>query len=172
MYDAEKIKRLINADPDVVGSDFHAKLAQKLEKALASQGISLQQAQSAIALDPRSNDPGSQGAISDDFASLADEMERHISLNAEYEVTSRLGGVAGAVHKFVKKVVMALKLKTDVQVHQQAQFNMAVFVHSQISIACLDLLQKKLICIENKHAAAIEELKTEMARLKEKTDAS
>jgi len=166
----EKLKQMVDADPGVVGDDFHEKLAQKLEKTLVSKGISLEQAQSVLAID-FNDSSGSGEALSEDFTGQVDEMERHISLNKEYEITSRLGGLAGSAHRFVKKMVVALKLKTDIQVHQQARFNMAVFVYSHINIACLDLLQKRMKDMENKNAVAIEELKAEMARIKEKIDA-
>lgn len=170
MGNLEKIKLLIDADPAVVGDDFYENLAKKLEKALASQGASLEQAHGgALAIDLHDGS-GSGKALSDDFTGQVDDMERHISLNKEYEIRSRLGGLAGAVHKLVKKVVVALKLKTDVQVHQQARFNMAVFVYSHINMACLDLLQERINDLENRHTATIEELKAEIARIKEKID--
>lgn len=176
MDTAELIGRDVRADAAVVGDDFLERLSRRLDGALAASGKRLPD----FAPEDSWEDMGSP-LSSDPFIvqydGLLEDMEAHLCLSDDYPIPSHRLGVTGAFARLVKRAVLFLKLRADVQVSQQARFNLASFVGTQLSAAQLELIAGALRAFRAEYRkrsaeqdALIASLKQEVAELRGKID--
>ncbi|MGK7344606.1 MAG: hypothetical protein ACNS63_02200 [Candidatus Nitrospinota bacterium M3_3B_026] len=143
MTTLEKIKKMIEADKAVVGKDFHQRIYESLKTAMDRAGVTPEEAD---ALDSRSAER--RKIMTTPFSGLVepqlDELEKNLCLSADYEIPSHRKGLLGAFNRLVKKAVLKIKLRADVQVSQQARFNLAVLVLARMTAVHVDLLAAAL----------------------------
>jgi len=176
MTSLEKIKKQVEADPAATGDDFHERLLDRLEKAIKEAKIDpaeLKKLSEEFSEKRRIADT----SFSDTFEPQFNIMEEHVCLSDEYPIPTHRTGLIGAGARLVKWVALKIKLRTDVQVSQQAKFNLATLVLLRMASAHLDFVKdvmEDLVERSEKDKAArdteIRELKEEIARLRERLD--
>ena len=164
MKTSEHIRETVDIEGGALDTDFHNKLAKRLDTALKKAGMD-SESMTRFSDELSFKGLNSGERFSDTYTSLAQELEKHICLSSDYEIDSHRKGVIGAVIKFLKSVVMKIKLKTDVQVSQQAKFNSAAFVAIVIMISQLDVGQKQIEENNRQIASLREELAICLKRL-------
>ena len=160
-----EMKTIVSADLSVTGEDFHERLRALLTQAAGQRGLSLERLRGELA--SHSHDVTSLTASADAFAALVERMERTVSLGEEFEPSSGRKGWLGRLHKFVKRVIIRIKQKTDAQVEQQGDFNQAVYILVQVMAGQLDTVRQALEetrARQRELGAAIEELRERLLR--------
>ena len=122
-----RLKKIVDIDPSIAGDEFYQQLAERL----TSVGASLEQ-DGGLALSEL-DDEGLALMSDSAFAKITSEMEENIRVSEETNPTSHRSGAVGSFHRFVKKIVIYLKLASDEQVIQQAHFNRAAFAALQLA---------------------------------------
>ena len=169
MRTLNQVKKDVEADPGVVGDDFHQRLLETLEEAVARSGL----APEDIARLSGADEEGEgfvEMVFSDSFEPQIKEMAEHLRLSDEYPIPSHRKGLIGAFNRFVKRAALWLKLRTDVQVSQQARFNLATMVLVKMTGAHLDLLKDTMERQGREARKRIEDLEASVNELREKID--
>ncbi len=174
----DELKNIVEADPKVVGDDFHKRLLDRLRAAISQTGMDHEEIER---LDIGFSEKWRlmEGSFFDTYEPQFKEMEEHLCLSSDYRIPSHRKGLAGAFSKFIKWLTLKIKLKSDVQVSQQAKFNLAALVSLQITSNHLDFLKEvaermmeimKAMDEKSVQKEEIDELKKEIAKLKERLD--
>ncbi len=176
MVTLTEIEAIIEADPGSTGADFHKRLLKRLNQALENTGMDPDEID-RMNLEFSSKKRLMDGTFSDTYEPQIEEMEDHLCLSVDYKIPSHRSGFLGALNRFVKRLVMMIKLKADVQVSQQAKFNLASLVSFQLTRSHLDFITSFLEGVNERvdrekadQAEKMAALKKEIAELKERLD--
>lgn len=177
MITLEKIKKLVDADMAVAGEDFHQRIYERLRSAMEKSGLGEDEARRLEAGPMTKRSILGDESFTDIFEPQIKELEDHLCLSDEYPIPSHRTGLAGFFNRLVKWTALKIKLKTDIQVSQQAKFNLAALVLARLTAVHMDLVKNVLEEVLEKterekteREKEIAELSEEIARLKERLD--
>lgn len=151
MIPLERLKKAIPANEALLGADFHQRFTQRLNDALQASGLDPEELQKS--LDVYDDGGGPLPPLPESYYQKLEEMADELCLHSHYEIPSHRGGLIGGLMAKIKWVFLQIKLRTDVQVSQQAKFNIAA------------LLNLEILAAQNEHlCASLDWLTEEMQR--------
>jgi len=165
------IKKAIPENESLLGANFHQKFAQKLNDAIAASGIDPAEVQKSLDLYDEGGGP--LPPLPESYYQKLEEMADELCLHSQYEIPSHRGGFVGSALAKIKWLLLQVKLRTDVQVSQQAKFNIAALLNLEILAAqnehlcaSLDWLTEELTRRDTERAEEIAALREQIKKLR------
>ena len=173
MITLDRIKKAIPDNPVLLEPDFHQTFVRKLNDALHKAGLD----ETALKRSAHAMETGdalsSMTQLHESYYDKLEEMADEICVHSHYEIPSHRGGFVGKILQAIKWVTLQIKLRTDVQVSQQAKFNIASLLnleilasHNEQLSATLDFLYEKMARRDKERMSEIAALRDEIDRLR------